>query len=86
MPAERSRAGPLHYRTSLVELPPPRALDEALDELAKFDERKAKIVEMKFFAGLSVDEMAEVLGVASITVMREWQKAKAWLYLQMNNT
>lgn len=62
------------------------AVDEALTELAKFDERKAQIVEMKFFGGLSVEEMAEVLKVAPITVMREWQKAKAWLYLELNNT
>lgn len=61
------------------------ALDEALTELAKFDERKATIVELKFFGGLSVDEMAEVLKVAPITVLREWQKARAWLYLQMSN-
>lgn len=59
------------------------AVDEALNELAKFDERKATIVEMKFFGGLSVDEMAEVLKIAPITVMREWQKAKAWLYLEL---
>ena len=62
------------------------AVDEALTELAKFDERKAQIVEMKFFGGLSVEEMAEVLKIAPITVMREWQKAKAWLYLELNNT
>jgi len=60
------------------------ALDEALTELAKFDERKATVVELKFFGGLSVDEIAEVLKVAPITVMREWQKAKAWLYLQLS--
>lgn len=62
------------------------ALDEALTELAKFDERKAKIVELKFFGGLKTDEVAEVIGVAEITVLREWQKAKAWLYLQLNGT
>jgi RNA polymerase sigma factor (TIGR02999 family) len=60
------------------------ALDDALNELAKFDPRKANIVELKFFGGLSVGEIAEVTGVAEITVMREWQKAKAWLYLQLN--
>jgi RNA polymerase sigma factor (TIGR02999 family) len=60
------------------------ALDEALTELAKFDARKARIVELKFFGGLSVEETAEVLGVAPITVMREWQKAKAWLYRELN--
>jgi RNA polymerase sigma-70 factor, ECF subfamily len=62
------------------------AVDEALTELAKFDERKAQIVELKFFGGLSVEEMAEVLKIAPITVMREWQKAKAWLYLELNNS
>ena len=61
------------------------ALDEALNELATFDERKAKIVELKFFGGLSVDETAEVLKISGITVMREWQKAKAWLYRELNN-
>jgi RNA polymerase sigma factor (TIGR02999 family) len=59
------------------------ALDEALKELARFDERKAKIVEFKFFGGLSVEETAEVMHVAPITVMREWQKAKAWLYREL---
>lgn len=60
------------------------ALDEALNELAQFDERKAKIVELKFFGGLKTDEIAQVVGVAEITVLREWQKAKAWLYLNLN--
>jgi RNA polymerase sigma factor (TIGR02999 family) len=62
------------------------ALDEALTALSKFDERKAKIVELKFFGGMKTDEIAEVIGVAEITVLREWQKAKAWLYLQLKNT
>lgn len=60
------------------------ALDEALNELAKFDERKAKIVELKFFGGLNNEETAKIIGVAEITILREWQKAKAWLYLQLN--
>jgi RNA polymerase sigma factor (TIGR02999 family) len=60
------------------------ALDEALQALAQFDERKARIVELRFFGGLSVDETAEVLQVAPITVMREWQKAKAWLYSDLS--
>jgi len=60
------------------------ALDEALDELASFDERKARIVELKFFGGLKTDEIAQLLGVAEITILREWQKAKAWLYLELN--
>lgn len=61
------------------------ALDEALTELAKFDERKAKVVELKFFGGLSVEETAEVLKIAPITVMREWKKAKAWLYRELSS-
>jgi len=61
------------------------ALDEALTELARFDERKAKIVELKFFGGLSVEETAEVLKISGVTVMREWSKAKAWLYRELNN-
>lgn len=60
------------------------ALDEALNELAKFDERKAKIVELKFFGGLSVEETAEVLKISGVTVMREWSKAKAWLYRELS--
>ena len=61
------------------------ALDEALNHLATFDERKAKIVELKFFGGLSVEETAEVLKISGVTVMREWSKAKAWLYRELNN-
>ena len=59
------------------------ALDEALKSLAVIDERKSQIVELRFFGGLSVDETAEVLKVAPITVMREWNKAKAWLYREL---
>jgi RNA polymerase sigma factor (TIGR02999 family) len=56
------------------------ALDEALEELAKVDPQKSKIVELRYFGGLSVEETAEVLGVAGITVKRQWRMAKAWLY------
>ena len=59
------------------------ALDEALKSLATIDERKSQIVELRFFGGLSVDETAEVMKVAPITVMREWNKAKAWLYREL---
>ena len=62
------------------------ALDEALAALAAFDPRKAAIVELKFFGGLSVEETAEVLKVSSTTVMREWAKAKAWLYRELSGT
>lgn len=56
------------------------ALDDALKDLARFDQRKARIVEVRFFGGLSVEETAEVLKVSTVTVMREWSKAKVWLY------
>ncbi len=62
------------------------ALDDALNALAAFDPRKSQIVELRFFGGLSVEETAEVLQVAPITVMREWNKAKAWLYDELSNT
>ncbi len=59
------------------------ALDEALTNLAKLDERKSRIVEMRYFGGLSTLEVAEVLAVSEITVKREWLKAKAWLYEEL---
>jgi RNA polymerase sigma-70 factor (ECF subfamily) len=55
------------------------ALDEALQELARLDPRKARTVELRYFGGLSVEETAEVLGIAPVTVMRDWATAKAWL-------
>jgi len=55
------------------------ALDEALQRLAEFDERKGKVVELRFFGGLSVQETAEVLQVSEFTVIRDWNLAKAWL-------
>ncbi|MBX3290432.1 MAG: sigma-70 family RNA polymerase sigma factor [Acidobacteria bacterium] len=60
------------------------ALDEALSTLAELDERKARIVELKFFGGLKTNEIAEILGVAEITILREWKKAKAWLHLELS--
>ena len=62
------------------------ALDEALQSLSELDERKARIVELRFFGGLSVEETAEVLQVSGVTVMREWSKAKAWLYRELSQT
>jgi RNA polymerase sigma factor (TIGR02999 family) len=59
------------------------ALDEALKKLAEFDETKSRIVEMRHFGGLSVEEVAEVLQIAPITVMRHDKLAKAWLRLEM---
>jgi RNA polymerase sigma factor (TIGR02999 family) len=60
------------------------ALDEALTRLAKFDLRQSKVVELRFFGGLTEDETAEVLGISSRTVKREWRVAKAWLYGELN--
>jgi RNA polymerase sigma factor (TIGR02999 family) len=56
------------------------ALHEALDALSRLDPRKGKIVELRYFGGLSVDETAEVLGLSPNTVTRDWVMAKAWLY------
>jgi RNA polymerase sigma factor (TIGR02999 family) len=55
------------------------ALDQALVRLEKLDERQARIVEMKYFTGLTIEETAEVLGISPATVKREWTMAKAWL-------
>lgn len=60
------------------------ALDDALDALAEFDERKCRIVELRFFGGLSVAETAEVLKASERTVAREWELAKSWLYRQLS--
>lgn len=59
------------------------ALDEALERLAALDERKARIVEMRYFAGMSVEETAEVLGVSPATVKREWTLARGWLHREI---
>jgi RNA polymerase sigma-70 factor (ECF subfamily) len=59
------------------------ALDDALEALAKMDERKAKVVEMRFFGGLTVEETATALGVSPDTVMRDWRLAKAWLLREL---
>jgi RNA polymerase sigma factor (TIGR02999 family) len=61
------------------------ALDEALTRLAAIDVRKSKVVELRFFGGMSVEEAAEALGVSPITVKRDWSTAKAWLYRELAN-
>ncbi|MFZ1927557.1 MAG: sigma-70 family RNA polymerase sigma factor [Candidatus Sulfotelmatobacter sp.] len=60
------------------------ALDDALHALARIDSRKARVVELRFFGGLSVEETAEVLRVSAVTVMRDWSTARAWLYREMS--
>lgn len=59
------------------------ALDEALDELARMDPRKVRVVELRYFGGLSVEETAEALSISAVTVMRDWTSAKAWLHREM---
>jgi RNA polymerase sigma factor (TIGR02999 family) len=59
------------------------ALNEALDELARMDPQQSQIVELKFFAGLSIEEIAEVLGIGHATVERDWKMARAWLRRQL---
>lgn len=59
------------------------ALDQALSRLESLDARQAKVVELRFFAGLSVEETAEVLACAPITVVRAWRTAKAWLFREL---
>ncbi|HYW70679.1 MAG TPA: sigma-70 family RNA polymerase sigma factor, partial [Pyrinomonadaceae bacterium] len=61
------------------------SLNDALTKLETIDERKAKVVEMRFFGGLTVEEVAEVLGISTVTVMRDWAFAKAWLSREMTD-
>ncbi len=60
------------------------ALDEALSRLAELDSRKSKLVELRFFGGMSIEETAEVLGIAPATVKRDWNFAKAWLFRELS--
>ena len=62
------------------------SLDEALARLAKLDPRQGRIVELRFFGGLSVEETAEVLGISARTVKREWSVARAWLYQEVRES
>jgi RNA polymerase sigma-70 factor, ECF subfamily len=90
----RGKRGGLSEKVTLVEMVDPApeksldlmALDEALSGLEKVDPRKASIVELKFFAGLTLEEIAQQLGISPETVSREWRRARAWLYstLQTN--
>lgn len=89
----RAKRGGGHTRVSLEEVAlvsPQRpdgmlAIDESLSRLEKLDERQARIVELRYFGGLTIEEAAQVLGVSPTTVRREWASAKAWLYGELNN-
>jgi RNA polymerase sigma factor (TIGR02999 family) len=88
---QAQRRGGMARKLSLDEAPviahsPSRdvvAIDEALTQLAVLDERRSRVVELRFFGGLSVEETAEVLEISSATVMREWKRAQAWLYCEL---
>jgi len=60
-------------------------LHEALEQLAALDSRKAEVVELKYFGGLNYDEIAEVLKISPVTVRRDWEFAKAWLYTELHS-
>ena len=79
---------PLDDVAGMIALPNRRvaelvALDDALHDLARFDARKSRVVELRFFGGLSVEETAEALGVSAMTVMRDWVTARAWLHREL---
>ena len=59
------------------------ALDEALNQLAQLDPRQSRIVELRFFGGLTVEETSEVLGISPPTIEREWRMARAWLHSRL---
>ena len=61
------------------------ALDEALDRLAQLDEQQSRIVELRFFSGLTVEETAEALSISPATVKRDWSMAKAWLHRELSS-
>ena len=79
VPLDEAVAAPLEQTAELL------ALDAALSRLAAFDPRKARIVELKYFGGLTIDETAEVVGVSTPTVEREWRTAKLWLYREIHS-
>ena len=77
---EASMMSPGRGREDLV------ALDDALDALAALDPRRSQVVELRFFAGLDVDETAEVLKVSRRTVMRDWTLARTWLFRELRKS
>ncbi|MGH9802895.1 MAG: sigma-70 family RNA polymerase sigma factor [Blastocatellia bacterium] len=76
---DEALAVPIKRPTDLV------ALDDALEDLAKLDARKSRVVELRFFGGLSIEETASVLDVSADTVKREWRAAKLWLRRELSN-
>ena len=87
--ADKRGGAAVHFSLDDVQVPLEQraadfvALDEALERLSQFDERKCKVVEMRFFGGLSDEEIAEALGVSTRTVLRDWKTARLWLYREL---
>ena len=88
--AKKRGSTPIHFALDDVQIPIEEragsiiALDEVLEKLAGFDERQAKVVEMKFFGGMTTEEIAEHLEISERTVRREWQSARLWLYRELS--
>lgn len=89
--AAKRGGAPIHLSLDDVQVPVEQrassivAIDEVLRRLEKIDERQAKIVEMRFFGGMSNPEIAAALSISDRTVLREWHSAKLWLYRELNN-
>ena len=87
MPLERGGESPGPVNTELTVAGSPNvdvvAISDALDVLARADPRRSRVVELRFFGGLTVEETAEVLGVSAETVNRDWKVARAWLHSQL---
>jgi RNA polymerase sigma factor (TIGR02999 family) len=73
----------LNEAAFLQNTPDLTVIDDALQELAKIDQRKVQVVELRFFGGLTVEETAEVMKISAITVIRDWNTAKAWLHREL---
>ena len=87
---EKRGGGAVHLSIEDVQVPIEEraanfvAMDEALERLSQFNERGRKIVEMRFYAGMSEEEIAEVLGVSTRTVLRDWKAARVWLFRELS--
>src|SRR5262249_22628327 len=89
--AKRERAGRMLSLDEGMGWPEPRdvdlvALDDALRSLAAVDPRQSRIVELRFFGGLTIEEITEALGLSPATIKREWSTAKMWLYRELKKT
>ena len=88
--AAKNGAGAEHLDADGIEIAAPSkddellAIHEALDALAAHDARKAELVKLRYFAGLSIDETADVLGISAPTVKRDWTYARAWLFREIS--